>query len=265
MWFLDPDHGLGINRRYYGGQEVGGYWTGAYWQHLTANTIQVYRNSDDKAADRVRVRVWIPMPAREHYESEWMDIAAAETVTISHGLGISATDLTVGLWFSGTARGIHHFAYGGLAVDGPQKMLGAHWQNLTAATVQVFRHADDTDVEQVRVAVVHGDPPHYDSGWQAVTQGTAVTFTHGLDWDPNQLLVRAECYDLSGQRGIHQMFAGGIYDWQGGGKMRGFGLFRLTDNHVRALRLDDDEFCSQLRVRIWRRVLRVYLPLVMRS
>ena len=180
LWFLDTDaSGIGINRRNYGGLEVNGSWHGAHWQELTANTVKVYCHSDDVVADRIRIQVWIP-PTSPDYDSEWMPINPGQTITFTHNLDITATDLTVSLWFRGVTRGIHHFGYGGMAVDGPQKMLGAHWHNLTDNTVQVTRHPDDTDVEQVRVVVVHGDPPDYDSlvafgGWKSIAQALVST------------------------------------------------------------------------------------------
>lgn len=271
LWFRDRDGDLGIHRRNYGGLEANGKWYGAYWQNLTANTIQVHRLSDDTVADEIRVRVWAP-PATPDYDSEWRAINPGQTITLSHNVGITATDLTVGLWFSGTDRGIHNYGYGGLAVDPdpgppptPGQMRGAHWHSLTTNTVQVTRHLHDTDIEQVRIIVAHGDPPAYDSledlGWQSVAPGT-FTFTHGLNWDPNMLLVRGECYSTT-FGGIHQLFAGGNHDWIFG--WQGTNLQKLTENTVAVARRVNDQVCPQIRVRIWKRSMQVYLPLVVRD
>jgi len=266
LWFLDTDDGLGINRRNYGGLEVNGSWHGAHWQELTANTIKVCRQPDDVAADRIRIRVWIP-PTSPDYDSEWTPINPGQTITFAHNLDIAASDLTVSLRFSGATRGFHHFGYGGLAVDGPQRKLGAHWHNLTDDMVQVTRHADDTDVGQVRVVVVHGDPPDYDSlaalgDWQSVSAGTAFTFTHNLNWNPDILLVRGECYDpIVG--GISQWLAGGNHDWFTG--WQGTNLQNLTLNTAEVYRRVNDQVCPQARVRIWKRQVRVYLPLVLKA
>jgi hypothetical protein len=275
LWFLDTDGGLGINRRYYGGSEEGGSWYGAHWQNLTTNTIQVHRQPQDTVADRVRIRVWTPLtPTTGYYASPWTDINTGQTITLTHGLGITNTDLTVGLWFSGTTRGTHNYGYGGLAVDPDPpthtgRMLGTHWHNLTDNTVQVTRHPDDTDVEQVRVVVVHGDPPDYDSledlgGWQSIAAGDTFTFTHSLNWDPNMLLVRGECYSSAvGNPGIHQWFAGGNHDWFVG--WQGTNLQNLTSNTVTVVRRADDQVCRQVRVRIWKRSVQVYLPLILNN
>jgi hypothetical protein len=266
LWFNDLDQGAGINHIGYGAMEVGANWFGAHWQHLTSNTIQVRRLPDDNIADMIRIRVWV-VPEPPDYDSGWMDINPGETITISHNLGITATDLNVGLWFSGTTRGIHHFGFGGLAVDSLQEMLGGHWQNLTTSTVEVARHPDDSDIEEVRLIVVHAATPDYDSlevigDWQPITGGTTFTFTHSLNWDPDMLLVRAECYDATGQRGINVLFAGGNHDWFDAGHFQGSTLSNLTHNTVAMSRLPDDEFCSHARVRIWRRAIMTYLPLI---
>jgi len=272
LLFLDTNHGLGINRHSYGGLEAFGYWTGAHWQNLTADTIEVRRQPDDGVADRIRVQVWA-VPTPPDYESPWTSINPAQTLVFTHGLGITET-VTVGLWFSGTTRGIHHFGYGGLAVDPNLPthtglLLGTHWHNLTTNTVQVTRHPHDTDVEQVRVIVVEGDPPHYDSlkvyDWQPITPGIPFTFTHGLNWNPNLLLVRGECYSptASGMGGIHQWLAGGNHDWFFG--WQGSNFQNLTSNTVTVVRWADDQICPRVRVRIWKRGAQVYLPLVLRN
>jgi hypothetical protein len=271
LWFRDLDDGWGRNRRYYGGLEDNGKWYGAWWQELTTNTIRVCRGRDDDAADEVLIRVFEPL-AEPDRDSDWMDIGRAEVITFTHGVGITATDLTVGLWFSSTNLGIHHFSYGGLAVDpNPPThtglLLGAHWQNLTTNTVHVFRHPHDTDIQQVRVIVVHGAPPRYDSledrGWQPIAPGTAFTFSHDLDWNPDMLLVRGECYDPTGPWGIHQLLSGGNHDWLFG--WQGASLQKLTRDTVAVARLADDQVCPQVHIRIWKRGRQIYLPLVVRS
>lgn len=267
MWFLDTDEGLGINRRYYGSAEDSGNWYGAYWYDLTANTISVYRQPQDNVADRIRI--WIgPAAAAPDYDSTWTGINPGQTITFSHGLNITATDLTVSLWFSGTTRGIHHLGYGGLAIDPLTRMEGAHWHDLTTNTVQVTRHPQDLPIDQVRVVVVHSGPPAYDSlvdvgDWQNVKPGLVYTFTHGLNWNPNMMLMRAECYSTTG--GIHQWLAGGNHDWLNGGQWQGGNLQNLTNNTVQIYRQPNDVVCPQVRVRAWLRATKVYLPLVLNS
>jgi len=268
LWFRDIDGNFGINRRYYGGMEVAGNWFGAHWQDLTSNTIHVHRNADDTVADRIRVRAWVPVdpPA---FDSGWLDITAGQTLSMTHDAGINVEDLTVGLWFKSAARGIHNYAFGGLSVDGTQTMHGAHWQNLTSTSVEVVRHADDTDVEQVKVVVVEAAEPDYDSlvalgGWQPMAPGTAYTFQHNLDWAPESLLVRGECLDPM-SLGIHQLYAGGNHGWLSAGQFEGVSLEKSTRDEITAFRYGLDEFCWKVRIRIWRRTMQIYLPLVVQN
>jgi hypothetical protein len=274
LWFWDLDDGWGINRRYYGGAEENGATYGVRWQGLTANTIRVCRGSNDDAADRVRIHVWDP-PAAPDYDSGWTDINQGQTIIFPHNVGITHTDLTVGLTFSHTTWGIHRIGYGGLAIDDwqgiTQKLWGAHWHNLTDNAVRVTRHPHDPNVQQVRVIVVHADRPHYDSledvgGWQSIGTGTTYTFTHNLHWNPNLLMARGECYSPTvggANGGVHHWLAGGNHHWALGWK--GANVQNLRSNTVQVFRQPNDDVCPRFRVRIWKRGFPVYLPLVMLS
>jgi hypothetical protein len=270
LWFWDLDDGWGLNRRYYGGVEVSGATYGVNWQGLTANTIRVCRGSNDDAADRVRIHVWDP-PDTPDYDSGWTNINQGQTIVFPHNVGITATELTVGLTFSHTTWGIHRIAYGGLAVDSLLELWGAHWHNLTDNAVRVTRHPDDPHVQQVRVIVVRGDTPHYDSledvgDWQPIAAGTTFTFTHNLHWNPNLLMARGECYSPTvggADGGVHQWLAGGNHHWALGWK--GTNVQNLGSNTVQVFRQPNDDICPQVRVRIWKRGFPMYLPLVMLS
>lgn len=271
LLFRDLNDGWGINRRYYGGFEDNGDWYGAHWYNLMTNTVSVYHQQEDDAADRIRIRVWI-VPEPPDADSGWMDIAAGETITFSHGLGITATELSIGMWFSSSSplMGIHNYGYGGVAIDQFMRMEGAHWHNLTDDSIQISRHPDDQQVQQVRVVVVHGTTPQYDSlvdlgDWQDVAPGTVFTFTHNLGWNPNLMLARAECY--SSTAGIHHWLAGGsLKGWPPFGGWKGANLQNLTANTVQVFRGPSDDICPQVRVRIWKRdVQRLFLPLVLKD
>jgi hypothetical protein len=245
--------------------EANGNWYGAWYEDLTASTIRVCRGSQDNAADRIHVRVWITSSDPDA-DSGWMNINPGQTITFNHGLAITATDLTVGLTFSGTLRGVHNLGYGGLALDPVNRLEGAHWQDLTDTRVSVTRHPSDTQITQARVIVVHGGTPAYDSlvdlgGWQPVAAGTSFTFTHSLNWDPDYLMVRAEC--ASPVFGIHQLLAGGNHHWAEGWK--GANLQNLTRNTVAVYRYPADDVCPTVRVRAWKRRLPAYLPLILRN
>jgi hypothetical protein len=263
LWFLDEDNNMGINRRDYGGLEVAGYWRGAYWQHLTADSIEVCRHAADMAAEQLVVRVWQP-PEVPGFDSGWQQIDPGATLIFSHNLGMDPTELTVSLWFSSTARGIHHASFGGLSDDVAQELHGAAWKNLTENTVRVQRMQDDTFVEEVRVVVRHPQPPDYDSlealgGWQDLPFIGEVVFEHDLDWPAYLQLVRVECKsaDYPGP-GIHQVYAGGNHDWFIG--WQGAYIQNVGPNQLEIERWVNDQVCPQARVRVWRRAYRLSLP-----
>jgi hypothetical protein len=261
LWFMDDEaNGHGINTRAYGGLEADGDYYGAYWHHLTSDSIQLARLEDDTFADQVRLRVWVPDPAPD-YCSAWTPIGLGETLTFSHGLGGDVDDYAVRLTFSSTRRGITHFAYGGLEFNAGSARLGAFWHNLTSSTVQVFRFPGGGEA-QVRVCVTVPDPPDYDSGWVTVTQGTTTTFQHNLNVHPNMLGVRLSAKSANADMGINSFAAGGLND---NSSPQGFNWENLTANSVKVVRYADDEHAGQVRVRIWSGVRRVYLPLARRD
>ena len=263
LWFKDTGiGGMGINLANYGGLEANGNWHGAFWRNLTANSIQVRRLANDNHADQVRIQVWAVSPP--DYDSGWTSIDPSTSPHFFHGLTVTPTDLSVSVWFSGTLHGINQFSYGGLT-DGDLER-GAYWW-MTDDAVRVFRRADDANIEQVRVVVVHGAAPDYDSlvtlgGWQTMTQGVPFTFTHNLNWDPDKLMVRAECRDDAvSEKVYHQIWAGG--DEYNDGLFRGAYLQNLTANTVQFVRRANDNECDFARVVISRRSAKIYLPVLM--
>jgi hypothetical protein len=273
LLFLDgATGGLGIHRRGYGGLDDSGM-RGAHWQRLRANTIEVCRGANANLVDRVRVRVFEPVPSGSSADGGWKAISPGQTLTFNHNLGITPRKLTVGLWFKDTtvgptSMGIHHFGYGGLAINASMRMFGAHWHNLTKNTVSVTRHPDDTRIHEVRFIVVEADTPAYDSLWQPISQGQSVVLSHGLNWNPEMLLVRGECNSPNvptppDEWNIHHGFAGGnVATWLGGRK--GSNMQRVRKNTVEIERWADDDVCPEVRVRIWKRVVRAYTPLILR-
>ena len=259
LWFMDTDAGgYGINVRAYGGLEAGGNYYGAIWQNLTSNTVQILRFADDTFADRVQVWVWVPDPLPE-YCSDWTSIAHGQTLVFTHSLGGDVDDYTVGLTFSSTLRGINHYAYGGIEINSGA-YRGAYWHDVNTSTVSAFRYPNDLTAGQVRVCVTCPDPPDYDSGWVTVTQGTVMTFTHGLGMNPNLYRVRLNARSDGASVGINSICAGGMDDI---GHPRGVNWENLTADTINAFRRYEDEHADQVRVRIWLRGHRIYLPLVL--
>jgi len=248
LWFRDTETGgLGINAQGMGGLEVGGNFFGAHWQNLTDTTIQVVRRTEDTFADQVRVRIWIPDPPV--WDSDWLDIAPGALETLDHNLGGNVDDYTVGLWFRDTTSGgigINSCCYGGMEAGG--QLRGAAWQNLTDATVDVWRYTNDGRADQVRVRIFEPDEPDWDSGWVDVAAGAVDTLTHSLGGDPNHYIVRGWQRDTDEGIGINHRFVGG---YEANASFFGTNWARLTDETINVLRRADDWVADQVRIRIW--------------
>lgn len=246
LWFRDTETGgIGINSLGLGGLEAGGNFLGAHWQNLTDTTVQVVRRSDDTFADQVRVRVWISDSPT--WDSEWVDISPGETKTLTHTVGGDVDDYTVGLWFKDTdGIGINTRCYGGLEAGGQRR--GAAWQNLTDATVDVWRYPNDAWADQVRVRIFEPDPPDYDSGWVGINPDDMMTLTHNLGGNPNHYVVRGWQRDTDDGIGINHRFAG---SFEAGDSWFGTYWKNLTDTTINVLRRADDWAADQVRVRIW--------------
>ncbi len=256
----------GYNVTNYGASDDNDTWTGIDCGVLTPYMARLFRQPDDKTAEWLLVTIRVVLNDFDtlDYDSDWTDINPGQTLVLTHNVGVNPMDLTVSLWFSDTARGIHQYGHGGLWVDGPELIQGAWWQNLTTDTLEVVRGDDDTDVEQVYVRVDQTEPPDWDSGWQSLAASDRITLAHDLRWSPQMLRVRVDCYDPGGL-GINLMHAGGNHTWIGGGRDEGAHFEHLTDVSVTVVRGADDQFCPQFRVLIWKQAGQVYLPAVLRS
>jgi hypothetical protein len=264
LWLRDTDPGgIGVNSRGLGGLEAGGNFYGAHWQNLTDTTIRVVRNKDDTFADQVRVDVWFPDPPA--WDSGWVDIAPGTTQTLPHPVGGNVDGYVVGLWCKDTTQGgigINTRGYGGLEAGG--QFRGAAWQNLTNTTVDVLRYPDDPWADQVRVRIfVPDDLPAWDSGWVGIAPGAVEPFSHGLGGNPNLYVVREWQKDITeGGIGINHRFLGGF---ETDGSFYGTNWENLTDTSINVFRRPNDGVADQVRVRIWLREFKVYLPLVTKA
>jgi hypothetical protein len=263
LWFRDTDPGgIGINTRGAGGLEAGGNFYGAHWQNLTDTTIQVVRNKDDTSADQVWVHVWICEPPA--WDSGWVSIATDEARSFTHNVGGNVDDYLVGLWFKDTTPGgigINTRGYGGLEAGG--QVRGAAWQKLTDTTIDVLRYPNDPWADQVRVRIFVPDPPDWDSGWVDVTPGMVKLLTHNLGGNLNLYVVREWQKDITeGGIGINHRFLGGF---EAGGSFFGSNWQNLTDTTITLFRRPNDWVADQVRVRIWLREFKVYLPIVFKA
>jgi len=261
LWFRDTNDGYGINTRAYGGIESGGERNGAYWSKLTNADVVVSRFGWDPYADEVRMLIWFPDKAPD-YCSPWTAIAAGASQVFAHNLSGNPLDYAVGLWFKGpTAYGINQEFFGGNEDTGNN--YGAWWHNLTDSTVTVDRAANDPVASEVRVCVTIADPPSYDSGWVDINAGETKTLLHNLGIPMDRYVVRMEFKDADPSGlGIHLQNVGGnaiASLWVGAAWQN------LTTSAIGIYRYADDERTDQVRLRIWKSTISLYLPLVLRK
>jgi hypothetical protein len=248
VWFRDTHvAGLGIHHRGYGGADVAGRQSGAYWHNLTGSTVGLTRRPDDVRVAQVRVLIFIPK--RRDYDSGWQKIRPGQTITFTHNLGGNADDYTAGIEFYDSdphGLGIHQFAAGGLEHGGTWE--GVAFQALTSASVQVFRFPDDVHADRVRMFVSRPtSPAMYDSGWRDIAAGRPLTLTHNLGGNPNGYIVRA--LYRSAALGVNERAGGGL---EAGGRYFGANIQNLTTRQVTVFRQPDDPYAEQVRVRLWR-------------
>jgi hypothetical protein len=259
LWFRDVGSGaIGINARAAGGLEAGGNFSGAHWQNLTATTIEVVRRQHDPFANQVRVNVWISDPPA--WDSDWVSIATDEVRSLTHPVGGNVDDYTVGLWFKDTTPGgigINTRCYGGMEMSG--EFRGAAWQNLTNSAIDVLRYPDDDWADQVRVRIFAPDPPNWDSGWVDLTPGAVETLDHNLGGNSDLYVVRGWQKDTDGGMGINHRYVGG---YEATGNFFGTNWENLTGTAINFFRRPNDEVADQVRVRIWVRKFKIYLPIV---
>jgi hypothetical protein len=147
----------------------------------------------------------------------------------------------------------------GLEVHGPVVMTGEIW-SLTVNDRARFRSAYVTGTLTTGALVVNGPAlgsflrPQWDSHWTAVGKGASKSFTHDVGGDPSNYFVDFQCRDTgSGGMGINSYGYGGISVTvpPRPAFARGAYYKNLTDTTVRVYRLQHDDHCNQVRVRIW--------------
>lgn len=151
MKFRDPSSTTwGIHHAGFGGIEAASLPQGAVWLNLTATSIQVQRFLDDAQVKQVRVQIFRPTntPA---FDSGWQSVAQGASLPLPHNLGGDVTDYVVRYSARSTAEKVNIIGMGGKEVAG--NTIGSYWQELTAATVRVYRSANDQFAQNVRVRI----------------------------------------------------------------------------------------------------------------
>jgi len=267
LQFRDGNDNLGLNQFGYGGDIVAdGLKTvfetrGAYWSHLSGRSITVKRNTDDVAADEVRVRIW--ESRRPKWDSGWTDIPQGVGYQFAHNLGGDPNTFVVdlqfqctdGCWFGTTQNGYgcnHVFD----SDSGVARQHGAGWFDLTSDGITVVRTNDDGVADRVRVRLWIAPEPEYDLGWYdplgatgsflfdiSVVPGYAsewVVDLQGNDagtsvWGTNQIYYGTDNYTTDGI----------IYD------RVGLAWTRLDSSSITVERAGNDVTNARFRLRIW--------------
>jgi len=91
---------------------------------------------------------------RPDFDSDWMDVPAGGSVTITHNLQGDAKDYVVDMTFRDQyyGSGIHQNTYGGDVRPGPENK-GMYWEDLTSTSIKVVRMSDDVRCQQVRIRI----------------------------------------------------------------------------------------------------------------
>ena len=119
------------------------------------------------------------------YDSGWVPLAQDETKTLTHNLGGSDTDdyVVSFVYRTSDSNGVNQRYYGGADFGShppgghsADDRVGAYWRSLTTSSITVYRRAEDTYAEEVRVRIwTDSIAPDYDSGWVSLTAGAAAT------------------------------------------------------------------------------------------
>ncbi len=262
--------GDGINQRYYGGTDLGALSfggtrnnerIGAYWRSLNNSHVTVYRRPEDSYAEQVRIRIaHSPQPdfSLPSYDSGWTVINQNQPLQFTHNLGGNPDSYLVDLSFKdSSSNGVNQRSLGGMDHDANYPPVGnrtgAYWRSLTSNDIYVFRRAEDSYADRVRVRIWATPKPLYDSGWAVINQSQALQFTHNLGGNPDDYMVDLSFKDSS-SNGVNQRSLGGMdhgADYPPVGNRTGAYWRSLTNNDIYVYRRAEDNYADTVRVRIW--------------
>ena len=189
------------------------------------------------------------------YDSGWRDLSVGFN-NFAHDLGGSSDDYVVDVQLRdlGESPSVHLAGHGGdsFATAGGNETIGVTLYSLTSSSAFLWRSTNDVAAHQARVKIWLAPSPDYDSGWTAVSAGSDLTLSHGLGGSTDDYVVDLTFMGGSPAR-VHKGGYGGDSFWSSGAKTGGAYWHNLTTSSVKVHRAADDSFCSQVRVRLFRR------------
>lgn len=203
------------------------------------------------------------------YDSGWVPINPAQTLTLNHNLGGSTDNYIVDLSFysdnSGIEdHGINKVMYGGNEFIAPAPSgyaagdnVGAFWHSLTTTHIKVYRMPQDKSYAmKIRVRIWVDSAEDADSGWHSITPGGNYTFSFTIpDGNADNYLVDLQFRDEgtyfppASSFGVHQRYYGGFSlsnNDQVGAYWR-----TLTNSSVIVHLRPNETRIDSVRVRIW--------------
>ncbi|NOZ28346.1 MAG: hypothetical protein GXP39_09890 [Chloroflexi bacterium] len=200
------------------------------------------------------------------YDSGWVPLFPGSGRTLFHNLGGDVDDYVVVMDYKADdINGINQRYYGGVDFGtkpapgaSANDRVGAYWRSLTNATIVVYRRPEDRYADWVRIRIWVDPNPSYDSGWIGLTPGaSATTLNHGVGGNTDDYVVDMQ-YRSSGS-GVNQRYYGGMdfgsKAFKGTRNNDRVGVYwrSLTDSTITLFRRAEDNYASQVRVRIWKR------------
>ncbi|GAB4311468.1 MAG: hypothetical protein Kow0059_01520 [Candidatus Sumerlaeia bacterium] len=149
---------------------------GVAWRSLTDSEVTLIRYAGDTLAPFARLRLW--KTTAPDFDSGWRTIAPDDFLRLTHNLGGDADQYVVDLRFQDTAPdamiGYHNIGEGGDMTQGAA--AGAHWRNLNATNIEVYRLPQDTLCDRVRVRIWADVTPSLTTGWEPWNADPSQTF-----------------------------------------------------------------------------------------
>ncbi len=205
------------------------------------------------------------------YDSGWVSLQPDQSRTLTHNLGGDVDNYVVVMDYKAEdVNGINQRYYGGADFGtkpapgaNPDDRVGAYWRSLTTSTVTVYRRPEDIYADAVRIRIWVDPNPNYDSGWVSLTPGAAATtLTHSLGGSADDYVVVMDY--KSGSSGINQRYFGGAdfgaKAFNGTRTDDRVGVYwsSLNNSSITLFRRAEDDYASQVRVRIWKRPTPTY-------